>query len=108
MSSKGSKGTGEIGITASTNGRRLTLDPLRKKKLAVEVREVESTIPCGFQTPWADGELPDGTKFSLTSGAGVGSRWMTFRYKGRNFAIQADSIIQPLLSWADATQEPVK
>ncbi|HEY7415782.1 MAG TPA: hypothetical protein VH593_11360 [Ktedonobacteraceae bacterium] len=49
---------GQIKVTAaSSNGRKLTLNPIRKRKLRIEAREVESTILCGFQQVWVEGKV---------------------------------------------------
>jgi hypothetical protein len=71
------------------------MEPLREFVLRVPAREVESTIPAGFQSVWGDGTLPDGRKFQITVGAGFGSGWGTFRLDGddRSFAFRAGDLV---------------
>ena len=83
---------GEIGVAASVGGRAITLDPIRTFDLTVPMREVESTLPCGLRMEWASGEHK-GEEFQLTSGAGVGSRWLTFSYKGRQYCADVEDIV---------------
>ena len=81
---------GEISVVAAVGGRRLTLDPIRVIPTVLEVREVESTIPCGFQSMWGESDDPP---TELTSGAGMGSRWGTIRYKDRSFCFDATQLM---------------
>jgi hypothetical protein len=78
--------------------RRITLEPLHRKALAIEVREVESTIPCGFQQHWGDGKYGK-KKFDMGCGAGFGSRWMTFTVGEHNYCISADDIAKAVLAF---------
>jgi hypothetical protein len=76
---------GELRVeAASTDGRRLTLDPIGEKgSVTLPVWEVESTIPAGFRQAWVDGDA-DESKVELCVGAGVGSKWGTFFYERKS------------------------
>lgn len=68
-------------VTASINGRRVTLDSVMPREpLPLPVRRVETTLPAGLRSNWIDGEEDDPNgpvgHFSLTAGAGVGSPWL--------------------------------
>lgn len=91
---------GEITVQANSNGRKITLDPIREKVLQAAWREVESPIPCGFQSEWVSGDR-DGEDFDLRVGAGCGSPWMTFSFKGRHYCINVTDIIAELFIFAD-------
>ncbi len=91
---------GEIVVQASKGKRQITLDPLRERVLNVKWREVESSIPCGFRTEWVSGER-DGEQFDLCVGAGCGSPWMTFSYKGRDYCVSVKDILEELFVFAD-------
>lgn len=86
------KRSGEISVTASHDGKPVTLDPLRTFEIPVELREVESTIPCGFRMGWLDGD-DKGTPFSLAAGAGCGSKWLTFSYGDRDFCVDMSDVV---------------
>lgn len=94
----------EIRVEAAVGGRRLTLDPIREKTIEVSVREVETTIPCGFQVNHVEGQTDEGLDFEFNSGAGMGSRWMTFKYRGHYVAIDVESLIRPLVAWIDGVE----
>lgn len=87
----------EIRVRAAVGGRELTLDPVRTIVVPLEVREVESTIPCGFQSEWGTGGV-DGEKLMLTAGAGFGSRWGTIHYAGKSYAFDANQLINAFLN----------
>lgn len=62
--------SGAVAMTASVGGRRLTLDPvLPRAVLEVQPVRPESTIPCGFRTAYATGEL-GGRYFEVSIGVG--------------------------------------
>lgn len=84
-------------ISNDGDRRRITLDSGTLHKLTVNAREVESTIPAGFQQIWIEGEDAEGNEFMLTSGAGWGSVWATFVYKGREFVIDGRDLIRALI-----------
>ena len=90
------RGEGEIRVQAAANGRKLTLDPIRIIDLQVPMREVESTIPCGFRMGWLDGD-DEGTPFSLTAGAGCGSPWLAFSYGDRDFCFDMTEFVTQLI-----------
>lgn len=94
--------TSELRAASSSNGRRITLDPLREKVLQVPWREVESTIPCGFRVGWIEGEV-DGKEFDLCAGAGCGSPWVTFDYNGRAFCVDISNFVKALVEWEHET-----
>lgn len=87
---------GEVGVQASTGGRQLTLDPIRVIPVTVDVREVESTIPCGFRMGWVDGEA-DGKEFDIAAGAGCGSRWLTIKYGDKYFCMDIEDFLQSFI-----------
>lgn len=90
----------EILVEASLGGRRLTLDPIRVVTVPLEVREVESTIPCGFQSVW--GEAGEGDRrIELTAGAGMGSRWGTIVFRGKTYCFDANQLINAFVDELD-------
>lgn len=95
----------ETRVRAAVGGRELTLDPLRTLPVVVEVREVESTIPCGFQSEWATGTAPDGTPFGIYAGAGFGSRWGTVDYRGKNYAFDIEQFFTAFMAAVDKADE---
>jgi hypothetical protein len=97
-------------VEASLGGRRLTLDNVLDGllPLSVERRRVESSIPCGFQVEWMDGEFKhdgqEGWRLQLTAGAGFGSRWMVLTIRdpeGKTFAQEVVDISELLQPWVD-------
>lgn len=88
---------GEMGVSAASGGRQITLDPIQVLSVTVDVREVESTIPCGFRQEWVDGEH-NGTKFDICSGAGLGSRWLTIHYGDRSFCMDIEVFLRSFLA----------
>lgn len=85
---------------ASVNGRKLTLDPISRIPITIHVREVESTIPCGFQVNFGEVDV-DGHLFEVTAGAGVGSEWLTFRYKGKQYCFPISEVVGKMLDAID-------
>jgi len=96
---------GEITVSFSHRGRKVTLDPLREKILQVYCKEVESTIPCGLRNMWVSGER-NGEDFDLDVGAGCGSPWLTFRYKEREYCINVKDILDELFKFASEHESP--
>ncbi len=86
---------GELTCTATENGKPSTLDPIRTHIVAVELNEVASTLTCGFRQLFISGEK-DGKEFSLTSGAGCGSKWMTFDYLDKQYTIDAEQLLNAI------------
>lgn len=84
-------------LPASSGGRRLTLDPIRVIPITLNIREVESTIPCGFQTPWGEVDI-DGHLLEVFGGAGFGSGWATIQYKGKSYCFPITEIVQEFLA----------
>lgn len=76
---------GEIGVTAVSAGRRLTLEPVMPvEAIEIRPRRVESSIEAGFRVDWltASGDdAGDCDLIELTAGAGVGSKWMCLHVK---------------------------
>lgn len=89
-----------IRVTASVGGRRLTLDPLAEHTLPIQLREVESTIPCGFQIDWVSGEKGD-EEYRVAVGAGMGSEWATIHYKGKEYCFSARSLLDAFFAAVD-------
>lgn len=98
----------EIGVEAAVGGRRLTLDPIGEKipLTAVNTWEVESTIPAGFRQVFISGENEE-AEIELSSGAGLGSKWLTFNYEPKNggrqvqLVVDATELTQALADIAD-------
>ena len=90
------------GVEASTDGRRLTLDPIRVIPITVEIREVESTIPCGFRQMWGEVDI-DGDVLQVTSGAGVGSEWATIQFRGKDYCFAISDVVASFVEALDAT-----
>ena len=86
----------EIRVAASVGGRVLTLDPVRLLTLKLEVREVESAIPCGFQVEWATADVR-GDELMVCVGAGFGSRWATIRYQDKSYAFSVEDVVSSFL-----------
>ena len=101
MGKKLKRHPGEMGVAASSNGRRLTLDPIKVYNLTVPLNEVESSIPCGFRQGWVSGSHGK-EKFDLASGAGCGNRWLTFSYKGKDYTIDATKLVELMIEAIDA------
>jgi hypothetical protein len=80
-------------VTAAVNGRRLTLDPIVPLvPLDAQPRRVESSMPAGFRVMWLDGG--DAIyQFSLTAGAGVGSKYLVLTLRIRDGDIIAEEVI---------------
>lgn len=76
--------------------RAITLDPIRKIPIPLELHEVESTIPCGFRVSWLEGNA-DGKEFDLASGAGCGSPYMMFHYDGRNYCVDMRVVVDQFI-----------
>lgn len=93
----------QISCTAAIGGRPLTLDPIRVLSVPVDVREVESTIPCGLRQSWIDGKDGD-IKLALATGTGCGSQWLTFRYGDRSFCVDITEFVSALI---DQIKAPV-
>ena len=87
---------GEIGVGAAVGGRRITLDPIETIPVTAVVRRVESTIPCGFQVHWFEGES-EGVKYDLAAGAGMGSRWLTMHVGGRSYCVDMSEWFEKFL-----------
>jgi hypothetical protein len=85
-------------VKAVSEGRRITLDPLATFPIEMELREVESTIPAGFQMEWISGEDTEtGTKFEMLAGAGVGSKYLTFSYGERAFVVDMKATLEKMI-----------
>lgn len=83
-------------IPASLGSRRLTLDPVAEHTLAITLREVESSIPAGFQVEWGTVDV-DGDELWLGTGAGFGSGWATFRFRDKSYVISASDLVEQFL-----------
>jgi hypothetical protein len=101
MSEKKIEATDAIRVSASSGGRPLTLDPVSVVEVPLRIREVESTIPCGFQQDWGTVEV-DGEKLEATSGAGWGNQWATISFKGKSYCFSISEIVGEFLSKVDA------
>jgi hypothetical protein len=95
--------TKEMRITASSGGRRITLDPIGMGEFTIKlpIRQVESTIPAGFQVQWGSVETEEFGEIALNAGAGVGSPYGTLWLgKGeghRNFIFNANDLINAIV-----------
>lgn len=89
------KPRGEIKVSATSNGREITLASLRDVVLTIKAKKVESSMPCGLRIAWADGEETDGKKrkFALAVGAGCGSPWMIFETGGEYYVANVEDIV---------------
>ena len=94
----------EIRVQASHGGRRMTLDPIGigEFEIALPMREVETPIVAGFQVDWGEVETEQYGKISLTTGAGVGSRYgiLTMDRGGdtpRYFIFDADDLLNRIV-----------
>jgi hypothetical protein len=82
-----------VSCSAVSNGRQIMLDPLRMLNLSVPARQVESILPCGLSMEWATGEH-DGSQFGVTVGAGLGSPWLTFCWRDKEYCVNVEDIIK--------------
>lgn len=82
-------------VEASSDGRRLTLDPIRTIDISVSVREVESTVPCGFRQEWISGTSNDGHEFELY--AGVASPWLIIHVDGKQYCTDIRDLLSTFL-----------
>lgn len=98
------KGDGEIKVEAASGGRRITLDPIRTFSIPVEVREVESTIPCGFQSVWLTASDEGKDIGNITAGAGVGSKWGTIKVGDRCYCFDAGELLAAVIEQAKETK----
>lgn len=94
---------------ASVNGRRITLDPIEPMgefEVPLKARQVESSLPAGFRIGWVDGTVTQGAHpgeaFDLTVGAGVGSPWGIFDYRGVQIVFNVHSIVESMIAAIDA------
>lgn len=83
----------EIKVTASSGGRRLTLDPIRELPITLTIREVESTIPAGFQMAWVTGDV-NGDELEVSTGSGVGSKYGTIQYQGKRYVFDVNELVE--------------
>jgi hypothetical protein len=70
--------------TAAIGERLITLDPIRTIPITLEIREVESTIPCGLQQEWGEVDV-DNDRLALTAGAGFGNGYGTITFRNRRY-----------------------
>jgi hypothetical protein len=91
----------EMVTQASVGGRKLTLDPTRVHPITIEIREVESTIPCGFQAEFGTVDV-DGDELSVCAGAGFGSQWITMQFKGKSYCFPITEVISAFLEQLEA------
>jgi hypothetical protein len=87
----------------TVGGRQITLDPIRNIPVTFNIREVESTIPCGFQGQWGEGEI-DGERIELNTGGGFGSRWATIHYRGHDYCFKAEELLSAFLDGLAASE----
>ena len=88
--------TAPEGVTAFSGGRRITLDPIKVHPITIEIREVESTIPCGFQTHWGSVDI-DGDELEVFGGAGFGSQWTTIQFRGKSYCYPISEVVGAFL-----------
>ena len=74
-------------------------------EIVFEETDVTGSIECGFRVEHASGDN-EGHEFSLNTGAGLGSPWITFRYKGRYFRYDVRDLVTKLVAHVDATDAP--
>ena len=94
-------GTGSPVKGASLGGRQITLDPIREIPIELTIREVESTIPAGYQSEWGSVDV-DGDDLFLGGGAGFGSKYGTITFRGKSYVFTANEIVEKFL---DAVRE---
>lgn len=84
------KVVGGVRVASNTRGPE---DPIREFDLPVKVREVESSINCGFRAEWGRIDDVDGRgPLTIFSGAGLGSPWATISFEGKEYAIGAHDL----------------
>jgi hypothetical protein len=71
-------------------------DPISVIEVPLKIREVETTIPCGFQAIWGTVDV-NGEKLTATAGAGFGSGWATIEFRGKNYCFPILEVIKALL-----------
>ena len=85
-----------IRTDATVGGRRITLDPIQLLPITLNIREVESTLPAGFQSAWGEVEI-DGDALKLTAGAGLGSQWGTITFRGKCYVWSISELARAFL-----------
>lgn len=89
---------GGLRVTASSGGRSTPTSPSRVFEITLPIREVDSTIECGFQTEWGVIEDVDGRgPLRLHCGAGFGSGWATLTFDGKRYAISGADFVSSFL-----------
>ena len=94
------KATNAISVQASSGGKRLTLDPIETHTIELEIHEVESTIPAGFQQLWGSVDV-NGDELELTSGAGVGSQQGTIHFRDKSYVFNSEALVEAFLRKID-------
>ena len=83
-----------VGSNDRAQGRTTPSAPTRTFEIKLPVREVDSTIECGFQQEW--GRI-DEIDLTLFAGAGWGSSWATIQHGDKHYAISATDIVEAFL-----------
>ncbi len=101
---KTKRAKGEMGCTALANGRKVTLDPIEAFNLSIPAKEVESLLCCGLRQHWmsATDTVTGKEVFDMGCGAGLGSRWLTFTYKGKSYVIDGEDIAKAFMTHVDS------
>jgi hypothetical protein len=76
------------------------VEPIGAFEVPVAGKQVESTLYCGFRVPWVDGTI-NGEAFALLVGAGVGSPWMIFTYRGKECIVNVSDVVRALIGVVD-------
>lgn len=99
------EGRDTLRTSASVGGKQLTLDPIRLVPITLNIREVESAIPAGFQMQWGDVDV-DGDKMELTAGAGMGNGWGTIRFRGKDYVWSITELAEAFLNAVNEEPAP--
>lgn len=94
--------SGGIRVGASGHGRTTPENPTRVFEISIPIREVGSTIECGFQVPWGKIEDVDGRgPLEMGCGAGFGSGWATIKFEDTTYAISGADFVSAFLGALD-------
>lgn len=95
------RGGNRVGSNAKAFGKTTPDEPTRTFLIALPIREVDSTIECGYQPEWGSIDEID---LMLSCGAGFGSAWATIRYGDKHYAIAATDLLEAFLDSVEGTR----
>lgn len=89
-----------------TMGKTVPDEPTRTFEIPLLIREVDSTIDCGFQQEWGSVEDVNGKgPLHLFAGAGWGSSWASIDFNGKSYAISATDLVAAFIDAVEGEEE---